>query len=110
MKTDSLFYRLFKRCPKLAIELLGLDYDNDSYCFGSEEVKQTAFRLDGVFTPLSDDMEQPLIFVEVQYQADDVLFVLDTNIICNYSGTWHGSCFYGSMWFIVGNYICNYLP
>ena len=39
-----MFYRLFKRQPKLALELLGLDYAGDSYCFSSEEIKQTAFR------------------------------------------------------------------
>jgi len=71
MKTDTLFYRLFKREPKLALELLGLDYAGDSYRFGSEEIKQTAFRIDGLFKPVSDDLDQPLIFVEVQFQADN---------------------------------------
>ena len=70
MKTDTLFYRLFKRQPKLALELLGLDYAGDSYCFSSEEIKQTAFRIDGLFKPVTDDPNQPLIFVEVQYQVD----------------------------------------
>jgi len=70
MKTDTLFYRLFQREPRLALELLGLDYAGDSYRFSSEEIKQTAFRVDGLFTPLTTDPEQPLIFVEVQYQAD----------------------------------------
>ena len=71
MKTDSLFYRLFKRQPKIALELLGLDYAGDSYCFSSDEIKQTAFRIDGLFKPVTtDDPEQPIIFVEVQYQAD----------------------------------------
>ncbi len=71
MKTDTLFYRLFLRQPKLALELLGLDYPNDSYQFSSEEIKQTAFRIDGLFNPVSDNPNQPLIFVEVQYQADN---------------------------------------
>ena len=71
MKTDSLFYRLFQRKPQVALELLGLEYQGESYRFCSEEIKQTAFRLDGIFTPLGDDTEQPLIFVEVQYQPDD---------------------------------------
>ncbi len=66
MKTDSLFYRLFQYHPQLALELLELNYRPDSYRFGSEEIKQTAFRLDGVFTPLTDNPEQPLIFTEVQ--------------------------------------------
>ena len=71
MKTDTLFYRLFLRQPKLALDLLGLDYPNDSYQFSSEEIKQTAFRIDGLFKPVTDNPNQPLIFVEVQYQADN---------------------------------------
>lgn len=67
----TLFYRLFQRWPKLALELLGLDYRSESYRFSSEEIKQIAFRLDGIFTPVEDNAEQPLIFAEVQYQPDD---------------------------------------
>jgi predicted transposase/invertase (TIGR01784 family) len=70
MKTDTLFYRLFQRRPQLALELLGLHYRGDSYRFSAEEIKQTAFRLDGIFTPIAGDPEQPLIFAEVQYQPD----------------------------------------
>ena len=70
MKADTLFYRLFQRWPKLALELLGLEYRSESYRFCSEEIKQTAFRLDGLFTPTEGNAEQPLIFVEVQYQPD----------------------------------------
>jgi predicted transposase/invertase (TIGR01784 family) len=71
MKTDSLFYRLFKNHPNLALYFLGLDYKASSYRFSSEEIKQTAFRLDGLFTPLVDNPKQPLIFAEVQYQPDN---------------------------------------
>ena len=67
MKTDTLFYRMFQRRPALALELLGLQYSNDSYRFSSEEIKQTAFRIDGLFTPITDNLEQPVIFAEVQY-------------------------------------------
>ena len=56
--------------PKLALELLGLEYTSESYRFGSEEIKQTTFRLDGLFTPVTGDEKQPLIFLEVQYQPD----------------------------------------
>ena len=42
MKTDSLFYRLFQRCPQIALDLLGLKFSGDSYRFGSVEIKQTA--------------------------------------------------------------------
>jgi len=70
MKTDTLFYRLFQRLPNVVLELLGLDYRSESYRFGSEEIKQTAFRLDGLYTQVEGDAGQPLIFVEVQYQPD----------------------------------------
>lgn len=70
MKTDTLFYRLFLRCPQLALDLLGLPYNGDSYRFASEEIKQTAFRMDGLFKPIEDNQEHPLIFAEVQYQPD----------------------------------------
>ena len=71
MKTDTLFYRLFQRWPKLALALLGLHYSGNSYRFSSEEIKQTAFRIDGIFTPITYSPEQPVIFTEVQYQPDD---------------------------------------
>ncbi|NOR68305.1 MAG: DUF2887 domain-containing protein [Methylomarinum sp.] len=52
MKTDTLFYRLFKNAPELVLQLAGLDYtDTQKYRFNSEEIKQTAFRLDGILTP-----------------------------------------------------------
>lgn len=70
MKTDSLFYRLFKDYPQLVLDLLELNYSGKNYRFSSEEIKQTAFRHDGIFMPLTDNPEQPLIFVEVQFQAD----------------------------------------
>lgn len=62
MKTAPLIlYRLFLRCPQLVLDLLGLPYSGDSYRFASEEVKQTAFRMDGLFKPIGDNQEQPLI-------------------------------------------------
>jgi predicted transposase/invertase (TIGR01784 family) len=74
MHTDSLFYRLFQNWPELALILLQLDYQPDSYRFTSEEIKQTGFRIDGIFKPTQTDSAQPLIFVEVQYQPDAEFF------------------------------------
>jgi predicted transposase YdaD len=71
MKTDSLFYKLFQQASQLVLELAGLEQASaENYEFRSEEIKQTAFRLDGLLTPIEDNAEQPLIFVEVQYQPD----------------------------------------
>lgn len=74
MKTDSLFYELFRRWPALALDLAGLDPKaGPHYIFRAEELKQTAFRLDGVLTP-PEDSEEPWVFVEVQFQPDDTLY------------------------------------
>lgn len=74
MKTDSLFYRLFQDWPQLALELLKLPYSADSYRFVSEEIKQTGFRMDGLFKPNDQNPNQPIIFAEVQYQSDIELY------------------------------------
>jgi predicted transposase/invertase (TIGR01784 family) len=68
MKTDAIFYQLFQTLPDLFFELAGIPY-SDSYQFQAVELKQTAFRLDGLF--VSKDAELPLIFVEVQFQKDE---------------------------------------
>jgi predicted transposase YdaD len=74
MKTDSLFYELFRRWPALALDLAGLDPQaGPRYVFRAEELKQTAFRLDGVLAPPADS-EEPWVFVEVQFQPDDTLY------------------------------------
>jgi predicted transposase/invertase (TIGR01784 family) len=71
MKTDSLFYRLFKNAPELVLELANLKYTGgQGYRFCSEEIKQTAFRLDGILTPPQENIDLPVIFVEVQFQPD----------------------------------------
>jgi len=70
MKTDSLFYRLFKRMPGLVVELAKLDCPTHGYKFQSQEIKQTSFRLDGVLTPITPGGEQPIIFIEVQFRSD----------------------------------------
>lgn len=44
MKTDSLFYRLFRQMPELLLTLAGLDVPAEGYRFGSHEIKQTAFQ------------------------------------------------------------------
>lgn len=70
MKTDSLFYRLFQNWPQLALNMLQLPYPADIYQFVSEEIKQSSFRIDGLFKPLDSNPEHPLIFTEVQFQPD----------------------------------------
>ena len=75
MKTDSLFYRLFQMRPQLLFELLsGSTEPNSNYQFTSVEVKQLAFRLDGLFLPPSEDSNAPFYVVEVQFQPDENLY------------------------------------
>jgi predicted transposase/invertase (TIGR01784 family) len=74
MKTDSLFYRLFQRSPSLFLELIGQTAsDASAYEFRSVEIKQTAFRLDGVLLPIGAT-QRPVYFSEVQFQKDPQLY------------------------------------
>lgn len=76
MKTDSLFYRLFQTDPSLVLELAGLSVPEPwRYRFGSHEIKQSAFRFDGILQPPADRPEAPMIFVEVQFYADAGFYV-----------------------------------
>ena len=72
MKTDNLFYLIFSTLPVLALELAGVNVANPGgYGFRAEEIKQTAFRLDGLLIPPADDPSAPLIFLEAQAQSDE---------------------------------------
>ncbi|AUC61402.1 hypothetical protein AA637_09650 [Cyanobacterium sp. HL-69] len=73
MKTDSIFYELFLNLPDSLFSLLGLSPQlAKEYQFTSQELKQLAKRIDGLFLPLNDD--KPIYFVEVQFQKDDSLY------------------------------------
>jgi predicted transposase/invertase (TIGR01784 family) len=84
VKTDSLFYRLFQELPSIFFELIGNSPElaND-YSFSLVEIKQTAFRIDGVFLPISTD-DRPIYFVEVQFQQDDEIYSRLFAEICLY--------------------------
>lgn len=71
MKTDSLFYRLFKEQPTLVFELIGDPSPRTAtYAFGSQEVKQLSFRIDGILNPPPYASDLPIVFVEVQGYPD----------------------------------------
>ncbi|MEQ8463277.1 Rpn family recombination-promoting nuclease/putative transposase [Coleofasciculus sp. E1-EBD-02] len=75
MKTDSLFYRLFQSAPTIFFELIGQSpAQAQGYVFRSVELKQTAFRIDGVFLPPQDVPNPIAYFVEVQFQKDEQLY------------------------------------
>jgi predicted transposase/invertase (TIGR01784 family) len=70
MHTDPLFYRIFQERPATLFELAGIPYPPDAgYRLSAIEVKQTAFRLDGILAPTAEGTEAPVFFVEIQFQA-----------------------------------------
>lgn len=71
MKTDSIFYRLFQTFPGIFFELINHQAtEANAYEFASVELKQTAFRIDGVFLPIANQQTLPIYFLEVQFQKD----------------------------------------
>ncbi|MGB3512092.1 MAG: DUF2887 domain-containing protein [Microcoleaceae cyanobacterium] len=71
MKTDSIFYQLFLELPGVFFQVIG-KYPTlvNSYQFRSVEIKQTAFRLDGILVPDSESAKTPIHFEELQMQKD----------------------------------------
>ncbi|NJN75354.1 MAG: Rpn family recombination-promoting nuclease/putative transposase [Synechococcaceae cyanobacterium RL_1_2] len=73
MKTDSIFYRIFQTYPQVFFELVGEDPQRaNGYRFDSIEVKQTAFRMDGVFIP--EQSGAPIYFIEIQFQKNNNIY------------------------------------
>jgi predicted transposase/invertase (TIGR01784 family) len=71
LKTDSIFYRIFQSRPSILFELLGQSPElAQGYSFESVEIKQVAFRLDGVLLPALDAPDQTVWFIETQMQDD----------------------------------------
>jgi predicted transposase/invertase (TIGR01784 family) len=67
MKTDSLFYKVFQLIPSAFFELISeTDPRTVTYAFISQEVKQTSFRLDGIFMPPPRLPQFPIYFLEAQ--------------------------------------------
>ncbi|NEP51449.1 MAG: Rpn family recombination-promoting nuclease/putative transposase [Moorea sp. SIO3C2] len=103
MKTDTIFYRLFQSFPSIFFELINHSpTEAQAYKFASVEVKQLAFRIDGVFLPTTTTAQQPIYFVEVQFQRDsqfysrffsEIFLYLNKNEISN---DWRGVVIYPS--------------
>jgi predicted transposase/invertase (TIGR01784 family) len=73
MRRNSIFYQLFVRYPTLLFELLPQPPERAAeYTFEAIEVKETAFRMDGVFLP--PDPSGVVFFGEVQFQKDELLY------------------------------------
>jgi predicted transposase/invertase (TIGR01784 family) len=85
MHTDTIFYQIFLTFHSLLFELLGQPIENaEGYQFTSVEVKEKAFRFDGIFMP--DSAEKPIYFVEVQFQNNPEFYwelITEINIYLN---------------------------
>ncbi|MBC6418296.1 MAG: Rpn family recombination-promoting nuclease/putative transposase [Prochloron sp. SP5CPC1] len=69
MRTDTIFYELFRTFPSLLFELIGQEPAlAKAYQFSSVEVKELAKTMDGLFLPT--DETSPIYFLEVQFQKD----------------------------------------
>ena len=67
MKTDTLFYQLFQSFHTLLFELIDRPIaEAEGYQFTTAEIKEKAFRFDGIFIPTTND--KPIFFIEVQFQ------------------------------------------
>ncbi|MCC5644020.1 Rpn family recombination-promoting nuclease/putative transposase [Nostoc sp. CHAB 5824] len=75
MRRHSIFYKLFKQFPGLLFELVDEPPpEAQNYQFESVEVKETAFRIDGVFLPPANAVSKTVFFAEVQFQKDEDLY------------------------------------
>jgi predicted transposase/invertase (TIGR01784 family) len=73
MRRDTIFYQLFLRFPQLLFELLpNKPADAEQYTFEAIEVKETAFRTDGVWMPPIG--AGTAYFAEVQFQPDEIFY------------------------------------
>jgi predicted transposase/invertase (TIGR01784 family) len=73
MRRDTIFYQLFRQSPTLLFDLISQPpEDADLYTFDSVEVKETSFRMDGVFVP--PNPSGTVYFCEVQFQPDELLY------------------------------------
>lgn len=69
MRRDTIFYRIFAQSPTILFDLLSQPPDRASeYTFDSVEVKETSFRIDGVFLP--PNRTGTIYFCEVQFQDE----------------------------------------
>ena len=67
MRTDTLFYQILQTFPQLVFQLVDRPVI-PGYTFTSVEVKETGFRFDGIFLPPDDLPNEPIYFIEVQFQ------------------------------------------
>jgi predicted transposase/invertase (TIGR01784 family) len=83
MRTDTLFYQLLKNFRSLLFELTEQPIPSaNDYEFVSVEVKEKAFRFDGIFLPKAAD--NLIIFTEIQSQRKNNFYSAFMAEICMY--------------------------
>ncbi|MFM6011451.1 MAG: Rpn family recombination-promoting nuclease/putative transposase [Dolichospermum sp.] len=107
MHTDTIFYQIFLTFHTLLFEILGEPTENArDYQFTSVEVKEKAFRFDGIF--MTDNVEKPIYFVEVQFQPKPDFYwelIAEINIYLNQFKPvqdWQGVALFGKRSLDVG--------
>jgi predicted transposase/invertase (TIGR01784 family) len=96
MKTDKLFYRIFLNQPDLIAELIPGIAFNCEFEYSAPVLKEKETRLDGLLTPISNNSDLPLIFLEAQMQRDTKFYSRYFRGIFSYidqyeiSRNWHG--------------------
>ncbi len=79
MKTDALFYKLFRLSPKSLFRLVGMKLDG-AYTFESITLKTTEKRFDGFMK--RTDGEGPNVFVEIQGYNDNTIYWRGFREVC----------------------------
>ena len=82
MKTDALFYKLFRLSPRSLFRLVRLKLDG-TYVFESITVKTTEKRFDGFMK--RTDGEGPNVFLEIQGYGDKMIYRRAFREVC----IWH---------------------
>jgi predicted transposase/invertase (TIGR01784 family) len=70
VKTDKLFYRLFLSQPSLITELIPEIPLGCEFTYSAPTIKEKGFAIDGLLTPVGNDPNLPLVFLEAQMQRD----------------------------------------
>ncbi len=75
MKRDTIFFKIFEQNPSLLFEFVDKKPpEANSYRFKSVTIKETEFRIDGVFLPPDNATTKIAYFAEFQFQKDERLY------------------------------------
>jgi len=75
MKRDHIFFKIFQQNPSLLFEFVDQKPpEANNYRFESVTIKETEFRIDGVFLPPDNATTKIAYFAEFQFQQDERLY------------------------------------